>query len=120
MEMLILAAAAVIYGKIEAEIFRGGWLPRDDGILLGYFSLTYHAPAFLLWLSICYLGGYWWIVFSFAQLEDLSYFIFNPTDKLTDKSWVSGKIGGFTVVGRYIPFVYLILHVPAAIYLLMR
>jgi len=116
--LVLIFVAAVIYGKIEAEIFRGGWLPRDDGAIFGMLSWTYHAPAFLLWFLVCFLGGYSWVVFSFAQVEDLSYFVFNPKDRLTDKSWVTGGLGGFTVFGRYIPFVYLLLHVPAVVYLL--
>ena len=42
-------------------------------------------------------------------LEDIAYFSFHPDKTLEEDSWVNFGLGGFRIIGKWIPWTYIIL-----------
>jgi hypothetical protein len=104
---------ALLDGKTEQLLFDD---PPDGGDFkapgpeLGKFSLPYHGTMALRYLLIGAALQQPLFIPSALALEDAAYFFFSKQDSITEKSWITGSLGGFRIGGQYIPFIYLILH----------
>lgn len=103
-----LLISAIAYGYIEAiPLYGSGWQPPDNNTFLKYFSRSYHIPLFFVFLGACIAVRGWYLLPLGCLIEDASYFFFSKDDKLTDKSWITGGLGGVTVFGQFIPYTYI-------------
>jgi hypothetical protein len=110
--------SAYIFGRLEKFTFGDCELHVGPPDLLGFFQKGYHVPlaAIFLTLAICYdlliwnqfekLFGVVLFFPTWCWLEDMSYFINNPFDRLDDKAWVTGGLGGVRIFGQFVPWVY--------------
>jgi len=108
-DILLVVLIFVMEGGREALQYGNGWQPPDNNSLFGYFSLKYHLPLAVAWLSVCILSGYWWLFPGMCQIQDAFYFAFNRKDDIDAKDWVTAGLGGFYVGKQYIPFTYVAL-----------
>jgi len=91
-------------GYLEQYMFDHSFRPGGK-TLFGWITISYHIPLVLLCEAICVLGGAWWFIGVFMVLEDDAFFRFDPAIR-NPKSWVNGKLGGFYILGAWIPNTY--------------
>jgi hypothetical protein len=99
---------AVAFGVIEGSGHVKWGAPN-----FGPFVAEWHIPMAVLMLATAYLSDYPIHIPLWVLLEDMTYwvasrFIWNGPE-LTPDSWVSMSLGGFTVFGVYLPWMYVIL-----------
>ena len=103
----ILILLAILWGHREQHIYRHGY--KDTTYhLFGKLSVRYHFNLWISWSLICYALGYWYLTPLFAMIEDMAYFAFHPDDTLDSGDWINMGMGGVNILGKWIPFVYVI------------
>jgi len=125
--LMTFLLSALIYGRIEKFTFGNCQLHIGPPDFLKYFVRDYHGPMFLMVLTyavgldayIFFLSGHFFGMVLFipcwAFAEDVFYWIANPFDSITDKSWITASLGGFHLGKQFIPNAYLILATYTAI-----
>ena len=104
---VLLLVLAILAGHIEYIIYRDGF--RSTGRRwFGLFTTSYHIPTILFWWLMCTGLGYWWAIGIFAMVQDMSWYAFNPLDRIDPSDWISRKFGGFRLANFYIPYAYLV------------
>ena len=105
MDFILLMLWSVQYGLIEQWIYRQGFKTRKEKILK-YFSV-YHLMMLGLFLVTIGIAGFVGNIKYFPIMilvEDLSYFFFHPGQELKEESWVNFGLGGFRIMGKWIPW----------------
>jgi len=115
----------VAYGFGEQWIARkvgAGW---SGSKFIGKHFSAYHVLMLLFFILfqvfiatlffMAFGWGYYFLLKSLTfmpmaiLIEDLSYFYFHPKDGLSEDDWINWKFGGFSIFGKWIPTVYLVL-----------
>ena len=110
MDFILLMLWSIQYGLLEQWIKRQGFRTRSKKILK-YFSI-YHLMMlglFLITIGIAGFKGNIKYLTIMILLEDIAYFSFHPNQTLKEDSWVNFGIGGFRIIGKWIPWTYIIL-----------
>ncbi len=110
--------SAYFFGRMEKFTFGDCQLHVGPPNFLKYFVRGYHLPIALMFIIFA-LALDILIVIQFEVLfavilffptwcwiEDMSYFVNNPYDHLYASDWITGGLGGVTIAGQFIPFVY--------------
>jgi len=92
------------YGFLEAIIYKNGFRSGKK-IIFGKFAV-YHLA--LLIGALILLGSKWKYLPLMILIEDISFFLYSPKT-LNETSWINLWFGGFRILGRWIPFTYIIL-----------
>ena len=110
MDFILLMLWSIQYGLLEQWIKRQGFRTRSKKILK-YFSI-YHLMMFGLFLMTIGIAGFKGNIKCLPLMilvEDISYFTFHPNQILEEDSWVNFGLGGFRIIGKWIPWTYIIL-----------
>lgn len=128
----VFFASAIFYGRIEKFIFGNCDLRIGEPDFLKFFKKAYHVPLAILvtleaftldtflTLAIGRTPGLVLFLPTWALLEDISYFTRNPYHQLDTRDWITATLGGITVFGRFIPFVYIGLGLYSALIIWWR
>jgi hypothetical protein len=99
---------AVAFGVIEGS-GHVKWGPPN----FGPFVAEWHIPMAVLMLATAYLSNCLVHIPAWVLLEDMTYWVASRFiwggPELAPDSWVSMSLGGFTDLGAYIPWMYVIL-----------
>jgi hypothetical protein len=124
--------SAYLFGRLEKFTFGDCELHVGAPNFLKYFVRGYHVPmaAVFLVMALSYdililnsFERFFGVVLFFptwAWIEDMSYFVDNPFDRLDAKDWVVGGLGGVTIAGQFIPFVYVAFFIYTALIVWLR
>ena len=104
---LIVILTAVAFGVIEGRAVNHH-MDFGPPNLFGLFIWDYHGMMLILMLAICLGWGRWPMVWLWALVEDMVYWVITG-QALTAGSWVSFHLGGFMTPLGYLPWVYFIL-----------
>ena len=110
MDFILLMLWSIQYGLLEQWIKRQGFRTRSKKILK-YFSI-YHLMLlglFFMTIGIAGFKGNIKYLPLMILVEDISYFSFHPDQTLEEDSWVNFGLGGFRIIGKWIPWTYIIL-----------
>ena len=104
---------AIAKGREEKFTFGDCDMSIGPPDFLKYFKKAYHVPMFfeffLSLLGISVVFNNYWLLLLFpiwAWIEDIFYWVKNPFDTITDKSWITGGFGGFYLGKQFIPYIY--------------
>jgi hypothetical protein len=110
--------SAIVVGRWEKFIFGDKDFPIGPPNFLRYFVWQYHVPmamfvfCYALTIDIYLLAqtkrfvGVVYFIPTWAWIEDMFYWVMNEFDTITDKSWITGGMGGFHIGKHFIPYVY--------------
>jgi hypothetical protein len=118
----LLLCLAVLAGYTEYIVMSNGFKSPTPRVLNGIASLKYHIPLWLAWGITCFLAGHLWAIFIFAIVQDMSWYIFNTKESLSEDDWVTMGFGGFYLPWslQFIPWTYpLLICLSSILFLLM-
>jgi hypothetical protein len=99
---------AIAFGCLEGSGMIT-WGPPD----LWVFHARWHIPMAVIFLTVAYLSGCLVHFPAAIIFEDATYWVASRLlwhgPELAPDSWVSMSLGGFTDLGAYIPWMYVIL-----------
>jgi len=94
---------AIVYALLEVIIYKRGF--RSKHTLFSHFGI-YHLILLLLFITVS-LPKVQFIPLMLLT-EDMFYFLFDADKKLNKDSWVNFHLGGFNLLGQWIPNSYLL------------
>jgi len=112
--MIPFLFTAVIYGWIEANIYKVGWSsppPHIYGLSIKYHGGLFALMAGVYVASVGFSPHGLWAVPLWLMTEDIFYYVFNSGDWTNEPDWNSFGLGGIRVLGLFVPNTYLILTV---------
>ena len=108
-QIIGLIIAAILSGWIEYVVYRDGFRSTGNRFPKRLFTWSYHWPIISLWFLMCLIAWQPWFIFAYAWLQDMSWYAFNPKERLGPDCWVNWKLSGNWIKGRWIPNTYILL-----------